>query len=199
MIGIGGAPTSAPAVALSPLLVDDGTTQGVAGQVRTEQAGPGSGTMFLTVLPQPFTPGESLTVNGAPPAFAVRVGPAGRTFAATPAVSGTQLLPQVRYPLVARIPADLLTGNAVTVRLVALVPQVYPASLALQAVDVDAPPGAGAPTPVAGPRIPQLSPQLAVLAAKVLDASGTCPRRARRCRAGGRCWTGPWTVSRASG
>lgn len=170
MIGLGGAPTSASPVAVSPLLVSDNTvvTGDTTATPRTSE--PDDGTVFLTVVAQPFTPGESLAVNGAPPVFAIRI--RDQTFATTPAVAGTQLLPGVRYSLVAHVPVGLLTPNAVAVQVIAQVPQFYPAALGVQGVDVDAPPDAGPHSQPRGPQITPLPPQLGVLTAKVLDASG---------------------------
>lgn len=179
MIGFGGAPTGAPPLAQPPQLGADATVTTVAALPAAQQdepvTGPGSGTLMLTVVALPFTPGEILTINGAPPVFAVRIGDNGPTFPATPAVPGTAFLPQVRYPLVAQVPASALTGRAVPVRLIAQTPDRYPAALELQDAEIDMTPGPVHRDAVPTRQITRLPPQLAMLTARVLDASGNPP------------------------
>lgn len=179
MIGLGGAATSAPPVGGSPrLIVNTNVAPASTPSTALETgavAGPGSGTLLMTALVQPFVAGSPVTINGAPPTFVVQVGPGGETFPATPAVPGTPLLPQVRYPLVAQVPASVLNDNAVTIRLFMQAPASYPAAGTLQSADIDVTPGGVPRTAPQGLRISPLGPQLAMLTARVLDASGNPP------------------------
>src|SRR6266568_7395202 len=109
MIGFGGAPTGAPPVAIGPtprtntfLLVAPGASRSA---ITSTDTGPGSGQLRFTVLVAPNTPTAGLLVNGAAPNFQVAVG--DQVFAAVPAVANEPLLPNVRYPLVARLPAGV--------------------------------------------------------------------------------------------
>jgi hypothetical protein len=134
------------------------------------------------MVAKPNTPTAPLLVNGGPPVFAVRLVDGGPAFPAVPAVAGTQLLPDVFYPLVARIPADALAAAAdriphvVFVRMAVDVPANYPAQLDLVAADLAVRPGGHVPLGVALPdtaaAVVPLPPALAPVSARLLDASG---------------------------
>jgi hypothetical protein len=179
MIGFGGAPTSAPPTTTSPAVapvyfIDTAADPAMA---RPAAAGPGSGLLLMTVLAKPNSPNAPVTVDGGPPVFTVRVGNGG-PFPATPAVPGTTMLPLVRYPLVARIPADLLNGaRNLPIRLTAAAPSNYPVILDLEQAEIDVTAGPHAPAARLrpGPGIIEIPPQLGGLRARVLDASGDPP------------------------
>lgn len=177
MIGFGGAPTSAPPAATPPNVVlgsfTDVAPGAAATAVTSQDTGPGSGSLLMTVTAAPNGPTSDVTLNGQPPRLAVRVG--GTTFAANPAVPGTPLLSQVRYPLVARIPASVLRGvRSLPITLVLDAPQSYEVEVGLVAAELDVTPGPGMDTPIGSTAAPSLTvaPQLAMLTAQVFDASG---------------------------
>lgn len=177
MIGFGGAPTSSPPSATPPNVVlgsfTDVAPGATAAAITSQDTGPGSGALLMTVTAAPNGPASDVTLNGRPPRLAVRVG--GQTFAANPAVPGTPLLSQVRYPVVARIPASALRGvRSLPVTLVVDAPQSYEAEVGLVAAELDVTPGPGMDTPIGSAATPSLTvaPQLAVLSAQVFDASG---------------------------
>jgi hypothetical protein len=182
MIGFSGAPTSAPATVVPPQLVEGGFVQVIpgaaAGATASTATGPGSGVLLLTAMASPDSQNSSLLLHGVIPKFAVKLG--GQTFAAVPAVPGTKLLPQVRYPLVARIPAIALQhASTLSVDLIVDAPASYPAEIDLIHAELDVSPGPGATPPrasVSAPTVVPVPPQLAVLKARVLDANGAVPR-----------------------
>jgi hypothetical protein len=179
LIGFGGAPTTAPPVAAGPTIRTDnfvnpvpGASQGVTASTDT---GPGSAELRLTVTAAPNTSAAPVTVNGAVPLFQVEIG--NKTYPAVPAVPGTALLPEVRYPLVARIPADMLTNQSVEIAMSMDVPSHYPADVEMVGADLELTPGPNTRQPgpsdmSAGAGLIQVPPQLAVLTARVLNASG---------------------------
>ncbi|HEX4700999.1 MAG TPA: hypothetical protein VH352_02620 [Pseudonocardiaceae bacterium] len=178
LIGFGGARMSAPPVAASPTLVPStfvvlspGASRGA---ITSTDTGPGSGQLRLTVVAAPNTPAAPLTVNGVAPNFQVSIG--SQTFAALPAIPDTELLPEVRYPLVAQIPAKLLTGASLPISVSMDVPSKYPAEADLVQADLELTPGPHThPASVAGPTGAGVVPvpaELAVLAARVLNANG---------------------------
>lgn len=181
MIGFGGAPTSTPPVILGPALVPTGFPEITPGAARSmissTDTGPGSALLRVTITASPNTPTARVTVNGKAPRFGIQLGDA--TYAATPAVPGTPLLPYVRYPLIVRVPASALRGHrSLPVKLIADAPTDYPVQLNY-VVDVpDIASGAGVRngtgTPVQS-RVGQQGPQLAGMNAQVLNASGVAP------------------------
>jgi hypothetical protein len=179
MIGFGGAPTSAPPVAIGPAVHMDAFVTQTPGSTRTAttstDTGPGSGQLRLTVLVAQNTPAAALTVNGAAPNFQVEIG--SQSFTAVPAVAGAPLLPNVRYPLVAQLPADVLRGPQVEVAVSMDVPSRYPGTADLVQTDLEMVPGPNTRTPAAtdtatGAILAPVPPQLAVLTTRVLNASG---------------------------
>ncbi len=180
MIGFGGAPTSAPQLVPPPRLAFAGfpvvATGSTAKAIDSTDTGPGSGLLQTTIFASPNDPGASVTVHGAAPKFAVRLG--GHTYLATPAVPGTPLLPEVRYSLVSRIPAAALAGvHSFPFVLVVDAPTGYPAQVQVTgaAVDIVAKPGQRLPPAAVQAPDPPPAPQLAGLSVQVLDASGNPP------------------------
>lgn len=180
MIGFGGAPTQAPALAPAPSLTLDGfptVAPGSAAKAGPGTAtGPGSALLRATIVASPNDPTDRLTVHGRPPAFVLQLGDA--RYRATPAVPGTPLLAGVRYGLVTRVPASALAGHpSLRVRLLADAPVSFPAGFTLLSADLDVTPGGPTTshdTPVTAPAVaPQ--PQLADLSVQLLDASGNAP------------------------
>jgi hypothetical protein len=179
LIGFGGAPTAAPPVAAGPTIQTDnfvnpvpGAGQGVTASTDT---GPGSAELRVTVTAAPNTAASPLTVNGAVPTFQVAIG--NKTYPAVPAVQGTALLPEVRYPLVARIPASALTEQVVVIAMSMDVPSHYPADVEMVGADLEMTPGPNTRQPgpsdvSAGAGLIEVPPQLAVLTARVLNAGG---------------------------
>jgi hypothetical protein len=177
MIGFGGAPTSAPALVAPPTIrlgafpvVEPGSA---AKAVHSHDTGPGSALLRATVVVSPNTSSAPITLHGVAPNFAIRLD--GRTYATTPAVPGTQLLPDVRYSLVGRVPASALAGqSSLAAALVVDAPTGYQAQLDLISADLDVTPGSSAATGAAAamPAIPAQPPELANLSAQMLDASG---------------------------
>ena len=183
MIGFGGAPTSVPPAAAAPLLLTGSFVNVVPGgagsAANATDTGPGSALLRLTAVAAPNSVDTPLTINGKPPKFAVRFG--NQVFAAVPAVPGTLLLPQVRYPMVARIPAGALeNAGDLTVDLIVDAPASYPVEVNLIQADLDVTPGPGNTSAqgssASAPAMSQVPPQLAVLTARVLDANGAVPR-----------------------
>lgn len=179
MIGFGGAPASAPQLVRAPLLVTGGfpvvAPGSTAHAIDSTDTGPGSALLRMTVLATPNNADSTVTVDGRAPKFGVRLGT--HTYLATAAVPGTPLLPEVRYSLVARIPASALTGvPSLPVDLVVDAPTSYPTQLVVSTVDLDivARPGDSDSANQTTPPITQ-PPQLAALSAQVLDASGNRP------------------------
>jgi hypothetical protein len=182
MIGLGGAPTSAPPTASPPRLTAGSFVDVVPGATKSAthstDTGPGSALLLLTAMVAPNSARAAVTVDGRPPTFAVRFG--SQLFAAVPAVPGTLLLPQVRYPMVARIPAGALedAGDPV-VQLVVDAPTGYPAEVNLVQADLEVTPGPGNASAhgssASAPAMSQVPPQLAVLRGRVLDANGAVP------------------------
>jgi hypothetical protein len=179
LIGFGGAPTSAPPSAAAPTIRPDNFVRPVpgAGQGATTvtDTGPGSAQLRVTVVAAPNTATSALTVNGVVPNFQVEIN--SQTYPAVPAVPGTALLPEVRYPLVARIPASALTDQTVEIAMSMDVPSRYPADVEMVAADLEMTPGpntrpAGPSDASAGAGLVPVPAQLAVLTARVLDASG---------------------------
>ncbi|HEX3589348.1 MAG TPA: hypothetical protein VHV74_06925 [Pseudonocardiaceae bacterium] len=183
MIGMGGAPTKATPLVAGPALSLGAfpiVTPGSANKaIVSTDTGPGSALLRLTVLASPNDPSAQVTINGAAPKFSVQLG--GKTYAASVAVPGTKLLSQVRYPLVARIPAGpLAAAGAGPLPLVVVLdaPHDYPAQLSVLSADLDIVPGDKAdhtPTDAATPSLSAQPPQLAGLSAQILDASGNPP------------------------
>lgn len=180
LVGFGGAPTTPPPLVAPPTVLLT-TAPPVADPGRVEPPvpadQPGSALLRLTALVLQTAPDKLLTVNGGPPAFVVEVG--GRRFAATPAVPGTAIVPGARYPLVARLPADVVRnadGRGVAVRTILVVPTGYPGTSRMVSAELEPnPPAPGQPAPTPGPApagIPALGPQGAVLTARLLDAGG---------------------------
>ncbi len=181
MIGFGGAPTGAPPVAIGPtprtntfLLVAPGASRSA---ITSTDTGPGSGQLRFTVLVAPNTPTAGLLVNGAAPNFQVAVG--DQVFAAVPAVANEPLLPNVRYPLVARLPAGVFAshGGDLPIAVSMDVPSTYPAGADLVQVELEMVPGPhtrppGANDTATGLAVVAVPAQLATLTAQVLDASG---------------------------
>jgi hypothetical protein len=179
LIGFGGAPTTPPPVAAGPTIHTNnfvnpapGAGQGVTASTDT---GPGSAQLRVTVTASPNTSASPVTVNGAVPNFQVEIG--NQIYPAVPAVPGTALLPQVRFPLVAQIPASVLTDHDVVIAMSMDVPSHYPADVEMVGADLEMTPGprtrpAGPSDVSAGTGLVQVPPQLAVLTARVLNASG---------------------------
>jgi len=83
----------------------------------------------------------------------------------------------VRFPLVAQIPASVLTDHDVVIAMSMDVPSHYPADVEMVGADLEMTPGprtrpAGPSDVSAGTGLVQVPPQLAVLTARVLNASG---------------------------
>jgi hypothetical protein len=180
-IGFSGAPTNPVPVQTPPQLVPGSFVEVIpgaaAGAAVSTDTGPGSGELLLTAMAAPNSLRASVLVRGAPPRFAVKLG--GQTFAAVPAVAGTTLLPQVRYPLVARIPATALRHASLPVDLIVDAPASYPAEVNLTYAELDVSPGPSGQarrSSVSAPTMVAVPPQLAVLSARVLDANGKLPR-----------------------
>ncbi|HEX4724569.1 MAG TPA: hypothetical protein VH333_18770 [Pseudonocardiaceae bacterium] len=180
MIGYGGAPTSAPAVAVGPAPRLDTfvtVTPGSSADATTStDTGPGSGELRFTVLVTSNTPAAALTVNGVPPKFQVEIGT--QVFAAVPAIQDEPLLPNVRYPLVARLPASALHGQNVPIGVSMDVPSTYPGTADVVHIDLEMVPGkntrpATASDPVSGAPGFAVPPQLASMTEpRILDANG---------------------------
>lgn len=176
MIGFGGAPTSAPRLTASPSVALGSFTDVAPGSsataINSTATGPGTGRLLMTVIAIPNTPTAKVTVNGKTPKFGVSFGKT--VFAAAPAVAGTPLLPQVRYALVATIPADALRGvHDLPISLVVDAPKSYPIDLELVAAKFEVTPGPG--VALAHPAWPTdltEAAQLPALNAQVFDASG---------------------------
>lgn len=177
LIGFGGAPTSPPPLAIGPTAKLDTFVTVSPGASRraitSTDTGPGSGLLLLTALVAPNTPSAGLLVNGAPPTFLVEVG--SQVYTAMPAVPGEPLLPNVRYPLVARLPASLLHGAALTIGVTMDVPSTYPGEADVAQTDLEMVPGPDTrsnTTTSNAPAVVAVPPQLAQLSADVLDANG---------------------------
>jgi len=177
MIGFGGAPTSPPPLAIGPMPRLDTfvTVSPGAGQhaITSTDTGPGSGLLRMTALIAPNTPSAGLLVNGAPPTFLVEIG--SQVYTATPAVPGQPLLPNVRYPLVARLPASVLHGPVLTIGVTMDVPSTYPGEADVAQTDLEMVPGPNTrsnTTTSNAPAVVAVPPQLAQLSADVLDANG---------------------------
>jgi hypothetical protein len=186
LIGFGGAPTTAPALVAGPTLRDSTSVAVVPGSAKGAVAGsptePGSGQLRLTAVVAPVSATSVLTVHGVTPTFQVLIG--SHVLAAVPAVAGTRLLPQVRYPLVATIPPDVLAqamagpSRTLPIALTMDAPANYPAQVELMQSDLEVTPGpATRAATTAGPggtatALTPVPPQLAVLSTRVLDASG---------------------------
>lgn len=178
MIGFGGAPTGATPVAIGPTLHLDTFVTVTPGAsttaITSTDTGPGSGQLRFTVQVAPNTPSGSLIVNGAPPTFLVEIGNA--TFTAVPAVPGQPLLPNVRYPLVAQLPASVLHGTSTEIGVSMDVPTTYPGEADLLQTDLEVVPGPNtrpsAADNTATNSVVPVPPQLASLSARVLDANG---------------------------
>jgi hypothetical protein len=178
MIGYGGAPTSTPPLVAAPRLTYAGfpvVTPGAATKaIDSTATGPGSAELRMTVVVSPNSSDPSVTLHGSAPKFAVQIG--DHTYLATPAVPGTVLLPEVRYPLVARIPADALHAASLQLTLVVDAPTGYAAQVQLTVADLDVVAGPGhRAVPVLRSDADPQQPQLAGLSVQVLDASGQPP------------------------
>ena len=181
MIGIGGAPTSTPPLIYGPYLNVAGFPVVAPGSAKSmissTDDGPGSGLLLGMVVALPNTATSQVTVHGRAPRFGVRVGDV--TYVATPAVPGTPLLPYVRYPVVAHIPASALRGHrSLPVNLVADAPTDYPVQLRFASLELEITPGSGVrsgPRPAIPAGVTDQGPQLAGMDAQVLNASGVAP------------------------
>lgn len=177
MIGFGGAPTAPPPLAIGPtasldtfVRVSPGANQKA---VTSTDTGPGSGELRLTVLVTPNTPSVGLLVNGAPPTFQVAVG--SQLYPAVPAVPNEPLLQNVRYPLVARLPASALHGQVLSIGVSMDVPSTYPGEADVAQTDLEMVPGPNTRSNAANtstPGVVAVPPQLALMTADVLDANG---------------------------
>ena len=180
MIGYGGAPTSPPPVAIGPaprldtfVTITPGSS---AAATTSTDTGPGSGELRFTVLVTSNTPAAALTVNGVPPKFQVEIG--SQVYAAVPAVQDEPLLPNVRYPLVARLPASALHGDNVEMAVSMDVPSTYPGTADAVQTDLEMVPGkntrpATASDQVTGAPSFAVPPQLASMTEpRVLNANG---------------------------
>lgn len=181
MIGLGGAPTSTPPAVPGPSLTLSGfpvVAPGAAkSMITSTDTGPGSALLRVTVVASPNTPTAKVTVDGKAPRFGIELG--NVTYAATPAVPDTPLLPDVRYSLVVRIPASALRGRrSVPTNLVIDAPTDYAAQVQVAFDDLEIVPGGHLTgDPARGFDIPvdAQGPQLAGLDAQVLNASGQVP------------------------
>jgi hypothetical protein len=176
LIGFGGAATTTPPLVPAPSPQLGGfpvvAPNAATSMVTSTDTGPGSALLRASILATPSTPTGSVTLHGRAPRFGLKLG--DTTYAANPAVPGTQLVSGVRYPVVARIPASALRGQrGVPVDLVVAAPTDYPAQLEVQAATLDAVPGghldSGIDQSSAGT---DQGPQLAGVDVQVLDASG---------------------------
>jgi hypothetical protein len=176
MIGFGGARTTAPPVAIGPAVGMYTFVTLTPGSSKTAtvstDTGPGSGQLRFTVLVTPNTPAAGLMVQGAVPDFQVEIG--SQSYAATPAVQGAPLLPNVPYPLVARLPADVLRDRHVEVAVSMDVPSTYPGTADLVQTDLEMVPGPNTRAPAAADlaALAAIPAQLAVLSTRVLNANG---------------------------
>jgi hypothetical protein len=181
MIGLGGEPTSPPPDVPGPRLTLGGfpvVSPGAAkSMISSTDTGPGSALLRVTVVASPNTPTAKVTVDGRAPRFGIELG--NVTYAATPAVPDTPLLPEVRYSLVVRIPASALRGRrSVPTDLVIDAPTDYPAQVQAAFDELEIVPGGhltdnpdhGFDTPLSAQ-----GPQLAGLDSQVLNASGQAP------------------------
>lgn len=180
MVGFGGAPTTSPSADDSAGVVLGSFTDVLQGSsaraIDSTATGPGTGVLLTTLVAEPNSPNAPVTVNGQPPKFSIQY--RNKAYLATPAVPGTPLLPGVRFPLVARLPASVIAnGQDEPITLIIDAPAGYPADVNLVSADLDVTPGgAQGATPTVGDTgsSPGLSaqPELAALNVQVFDASG---------------------------
>ncbi|HEV2780019.1 MAG TPA: hypothetical protein VGX25_11550 [Actinophytocola sp.] len=171
LIGFAGASTTPPPLLPTPRVDFDRTVAGPGAAPQTSATGPRipgvrSGQLRVTLVPQRVQPGNQYTVD---------IG--GREIPARPAIAGQPMLPGVRLPLVADVPADALVRNvnggvSVAVRSAAaeggLASQVLTASLELAG---DAPSQPASRT--VNPPLPRGNPTLPTPEVMLHDAAGT--------------------------
>jgi hypothetical protein len=173
LIGFAGEPTAPPPLTPAPRVDFERVAAGPSRQTQTTAAGrqlPGvlSGQLRITLVPQ----------RGPGPGDQFGVDIAGRRIPARPAVSGQQMLPGVRLPVVADIPADALVLNQhIDVIPVVVRSAIEEGGLATQVLSAELElTGPGAQEPASRPANPPLArpaPLLAAPVASLLDASGT--------------------------
>jgi hypothetical protein len=183
LIAFAGAPATAPPLVPAPnvqaqLIVQPSTVSTDVASAGPPISGVTGGQLRLTLDGTTGTSTASLTPGGVTPTFQVEVN--GRRFPAVPALPGLVLQRQVRYPLVAMLPASVLTtnGGVLPVRVLLTagsVPAGYSGQLAVVQADLELTPMPGRPLPPAtvqaAPPENQLT-HLALLSAQLLDAGG---------------------------
>jgi hypothetical protein len=183
LIAFAGAPSEAPAPVLAPEIhaqpaVEPSTVAPTAAHPGRPIAGVTGGELRLTLVGTTNAPTGTLTPDGVTPTFQVEVN--GQRFPATPSVPGLVLQRQVRYPLVAWLPANVLVPNEsdgrLPVRVLITAPTGYAGQFSVVHADLEptAAPGSTPATSTAPRATPAIgaAAHLAVLSAELLDAGG---------------------------